>query len=205
MEALARGLAMVASLIEWLARAAICVVLLLGLLLRIGETMHRAISSLRRHRPRGSFARPRIATFLLAGALAGVMLPLPTAAGAQGWWWGSPINPGFDRSTVIQVTGTVLRVSFDTRSGPATLTLECPRDTYTVILGPGWYLAQVHADIREGDPLAVEGSKMMDRRGNLHLVAARVRNERTGAVWDLRDDAGRPRWMAGPRPGLMVR
>jgi hypothetical protein len=128
-----------------------------------------------------------------------VALAFPSlAVAAQGWWWGSPINPGFDRSTVIRVSGTVLRVSFDTRSGPATLTLECPRDTYTVMLGPGWYLAQIRADIREGDPLTVEGSKMMDRGGNLHLVAARVMNERTGAVLELRDEAGRPRWMGGP-------
>jgi hypothetical protein len=64
-----------------------------------------------------------------------------------------------------------------------------------VILGPAWYLARIRADIREGDPLSVEGSKMMDRSGNLHLVAARVFNERTSAVLELRDDTGRPRWM----------
>jgi hypothetical protein len=67
-----------------------------------------------------------------------------------------------------------------------------------VILGPAWYLARIRADIREGDPLSVEGSKMMDRSGNLHLVAARVFNERTSAVLELRDDTGRPRWMGGP-------
>jgi hypothetical protein len=38
---------------------------------------------------------------------------------------------------------------------------------------------------------------MMDRRGHLNLVAARVTNQRTGAVLELRDDAGRPRWMSG--------
>jgi hypothetical protein len=139
-------------------------------------------------------------------AIVAVALAFPSlVAAGQGWWWGSPITPGFDRSTVIQVTGTVSRVGFDARSGPATLTLECPRDTYTVMLGPGWYLAQVHADIREGDPLTVEGSKMMDRGGNLHLVAARVTNERTGAVLELRDDAGRPRWMSAPHPERLVR
>jgi len=96
-------------------------------------------------------------------------------------------------------------VSLEAQSGPATLTLECPRDTYTLILAPGWYLKQLGADIREGDPLSIEGSKMMDRRGNLHLVAARVTNERTGGVLELRDKAGRPRWMGGPRPGRLVR
>jgi len=191
------GLLMMGTLIEWLVWGVICAGLLLGLVLRIGEAMHHAISWLWRQPSQGHLTHPRIATFLLAGALAGAMLPIPAGAAAQGWWWGSPINPGFDRSTVIRVSGTVARVSFDARSGPATLTLECPRDTYMVILGPGWYLRQLDADIREGDPLTVEGSKMMDRGGNLHLVAARVTNDRTAAVLELRDDTGRPRWMGG--------
>ncbi len=191
------GLLMMGTLIEWLVWGVICTGLLLGLVLRIGEAMHHAISWLWRHPSQVHRTHPRIATFLLAGALAGAMLPIPTGAAAQGWWWGSPINPGFDRSTVIRVSGTVARASLEVRSGPATLTLECPRDTYTLILGPGWYLRQLGADIRDGDPLSVEGSKMMDRGGNLHLVAARVTNERTGAVLELRDEAGRPLWMPG--------
>lgn len=191
------GLLMMGTLVEWLVWGVICTGLLLGLVLRIGEAMHHAISWLWRHPSQVHLTRPRIATFFLAGALAGAVLPIPTGAAAQGWWWSSPINPGFDRSTVIRVSGTVTRVSSERPSGPASLTLECPRDTYTVILGPGWYLRQLGANIREGDPLSVEGSKMMDRGGNLHLVAARVTNERTGAVLELRDDTGRPRWMSG--------
>ena len=197
MEALVKALVTTGSLIEWLVWGAICVGLLLGLLLRIREGMQHAVSWIRCHAPRAHLPHPQVATLVLAGSLAGVMLAVPASANGQGWWWGSPINPGFDRSTVIRVSGTVTRVSFDARSGPASLTLECPRDTYMVILGPGWYLRQVGADIREGDPLSVEGSKMMDRGGNLHLVAARVTNERTAAVLELRDDTGRPRWMGG--------
>jgi hypothetical protein len=200
------GLLMMGTLIEWLVWGVICTGLLLGLVLRIGEAMHHAISWLWSHPRQVHLTHSRIATFFLVGALAGAMLPIRTGAADQGWWWGSPINPGFDRSTVIRVSGTVARASLEARSGPATLTLECPRDTYTVILGPGWYLRQLGADIREGDPLTVEGSKMMDRGGNLHLVAARVTNERTGAVLELRDEAGRPRWMmGGPPPGRLAR
>jgi hypothetical protein len=77
------------------------------------------------------------------------------------------------------------------------LVLETPNERITVMLAPGWYLAERRADIRNGDPLAVEGSKMMDRRGRLHLVAARVTNQRTGAVLELRDEAGRPIWARG--------
>lgn len=137
--------------------------------------------------------------------VAAIVLVLPALAPAQGWWWGSPITPGFDRNTVIRVSGTAAHVSLNARVNPATLTLECPRDTYTVILGPGWYLVQLHADVREGDLLVIEGSTMMDRSGNLHLVAARVTDERTGFVIELRDEMGRPLWMQGPRPGRMMR
>lgn len=139
-------------------------------------------------------------------AVAILALGLPSVAVAgQGWWWGSPINPGFDRNTVIQVTGTATQVDIVTRGGPSTLRLETIRETFTVILGPGWYLAELHADLQNGDPLVVEGSKMMDRRENLYLVAARVTNQRTDTVLELRDEAGRPRWIGGGPSGRLGR
>lgn len=151
------------------------------------------------------YAEARHAVWQITIPFLAITLALPALASAQGWWWGSPINPGFDCSTVISVSGTATRVSFEDRSSPGTLTLESSHDTYTVILAPGWYLAQVHLVIRDGDPITVEGSKMMDRRGTLHLVAARVTNERTGTVLELRDDAGRPLWQGGPRAGSVTR
>ncbi len=197
------GPLMIGTSTEWFVWGAICVGLLLGLLLRIGEAFHHAISWLWRHPPRGRLTQPRVATLFFVGVLAGATLVVPVPAAAQGWWWGSPINPGFDRNTVIRVTGKVTQVNIVSRGGPSTLRLETSGETFTVMLGPGWYLAELHADIRSGDILTVEGSKMMDRWGQLHLAAARVINERTGAVLELRDDAGRPRWMGGPsgRPG----
>lgn len=146
-------------------------------------------------RPRGRLLRIPVAVIVAALAFAS-----PAVAG-QGWWWGSPINPGFDRNTVIQVTGTASQVDIVTRGGPSTLRLDTSGESFTVMLGPGWYLAEIHADIRPGDPLIVEGSKMMDRRQQVYLVAARITNQRTGAVLELRDEAGRPRWMGGRTSG----
>jgi len=133
----------------------------------------------------------------IAMAIFALALPGVVAAGQQGWWWGSPINPGFDRNTVIQATGTAAQVDIAPRGGPCTLSLQTPTERFTVMLAPGWFLSEQNADIQTGDPLVIEGSKMMDRRGHLNLVAARVTNQRTGAVLELRDDAGRPRWMSG--------
>jgi hypothetical protein len=135
-----------------------------------------------------------------------VALAFPSLAVAgQGWWWGSPINPGFDRNTVIQVTGTASQVDIVARGGPSTLRLDTSTESFTVMLGPGWYLTEIRADIRPGDPLTVEGSKMMDRRGSLHLVTAKITNQRTGVVLTLRDEAGRPLWMSGGPSGRMQR
>ncbi len=202
---LAGLLLMMGTLIEWLVWGVICIGLLLDLLLRIGEGMHHAISWIRCHAPRAHLPHPHVATFLLAGSLAGVMLAVPAAAAAQGWWGGSPINPGYDRNTVIQVIGTVTQVNIVSRGGPSTLRLETSGETFTVMLGPGWYLAELHADIRSGDILTLEGSKMMDRWGQLHLAAARIVNQRNGTVLELRDETGRPRWMGGGPSGRLGR
>jgi len=38
---------------------------------------------------------------------------LPTAGmGADGYWWGSAITPGFDRNSVIQVEGIASAIFF---------------------------------------------------------------------------------------------
>ena len=134
----------------------------------------------------------------VAVVILALALPSVAAAGQQGFWWGSPVNPGFDRNTVIQATGTAAQVDIAPRGGPCTLSLQTPTERFTVMLAPGWFLSEQNADIQTGDPLVIEGSKMMDRRGHLNLVAALVTNQRTGAVLRLRDETGRPVWMSGP-------
>lgn len=160
--------------------------------------MQHVISRLKRHCSHSHLADPHVAALLLASSLAATVA-IPTPARGQGWWGGSPISPSYDRNTVIQVIGTVTQVNIVSRGGPSTLRLKTSGETITVMLGPGWYLAEHHADIRSGDILTVEGSKMMDRWGQLHLAAARIANQRTGTVLELRDETGRPRWMGrGP-------
>ena len=135
---------------------------------------------------------------LIVGISLGMTIALPSpASAADGFWRGSPVNPGFDPNTVIQATGTASLVDSAARRGPCSLSLQTPTERITVILGPSWILSEQHADIQNGDPLVVEGAKMMDRRGHLHLVAARVTNQRSGAVLRLRDEAGRPLWTSG--------
>jgi hypothetical protein len=135
---------------------------------------------------------------LIVGMSLGVTIALSSPApAAEGFWWGSSVNPGFDRNTVIQATGIASQVDIAARGGPGTLFLQTSTESITVILGPSWFLSEQQADIQNGDPLVVEGAKMMDRRGHLHLVAASVTNQRTGAVLRLRDETGRPLWASG--------
>ena len=135
---------------------------------------------------------------LIVGMSLGMTIALPSPApAAEGFWWGFPVNPGFDRNTVIQATGVASQVDIAARGGPSTLSLQTSTERITVILGPSWFLSELHADIQNGDSLVVEGAKMMDRRGHLHLVAASVTNQRTGAVLRIRDEAGRPLWTSG--------
>ena len=149
-------------------------------------------------------ARLRVVPVLLlaAGISSGIATSLPSgASAAQGYWWGTPVDPGFDRNTVIQVTGSVSQVDLTSRKGPCTLSLKTQDQLITVILGPSWFLLEQRADIQQGDTLAIEGAKMMDRRGNLHVVAGTVTNHRTGTVLKLRDETGLPLWRGSGRPG----
>jgi hypothetical protein len=188
--------------VESLFWAGTWIVLLAGLVCEGGRMVTRYLlkTPTRIRSGRGGRRGGHLLHVPVAMAIFALALPGVAAAGQQGWWWGSPINPGFDKNTVVQVQGTATQVDLAPRSGPSIVRLDTSGESVTVMLGPGWYLAGAHVDIRSGDALVVEGSKMMDRRGHLHLVAAKVTNQRTGAVVTLRDETGRPLWMSG-RPG----
>ena len=129
------------------------------------------------------------------------VIGLPAAGiGAEGFWWGSAITPGFDRSTVVQVEGTAKAVSFESTKGMASLMLESKDGVYQVLISPGWYLKDQHWDIQNGDPLKVEGSRMTDSKGRIYLVASRITNQRTGTLIELRDEQGNPRWKGERSP-----
>lgn len=130
----------------------------------------------------------------LFAVLVSLIFLLPSPISAQGWYWGSPVTPGYDRSSVIEAGGSVLEVDFSRRDGPPSLRLESGGEIITVVLGPGWYLRQQLADIQVGDKLVIKGSKMKSRQGKSYLVAAWVKNMRTGYVLKLRDENGRPLW-----------
>lgn len=122
------------------------------------------------------------------------LFTFPPAVAAQGWYWGSPVTPGYDRSSVVEISGTVQKADLSKRWGHTSVHVESNGETFTVMLGPKWYLRQQRVDIGIGDKLAVKGSKMKSRLGKTYLVAARIKNIRTGHVLELRDESGHPLW-----------
>jgi hypothetical protein len=133
-------------------------------------------------------------------ALTLFILFLPASASAQkGFWWGSPVTPGYDTSSVTELSGAVLQVDTSQRSARSSLRFESGGEIFTVTLGPSWYLRQQRGDIQIGDKLRVKGSKMKSREGKNYLVAAKIKNMRTGHVLELRDDSGLPLWSSRRR------
>ncbi len=130
----------------------------------------------------------------LLAAFLSILISFASVAHAQGWWWGTPIDPSFDQNTVVKLTGRATRVTIVSMGAPSTLQLETAGEVLKVILGPGWYLTELGADIRDGDTLSIDGSKIKDRQGQVYLLAARVTNQRTHATFELRDESGRPKW-----------
>lgn len=138
----------------------------------------------------GKHARPKVTLFLIL-----LLWTLPLSAVAQGWYWGSPVAPGYDRNAVVEMEGLVLQADLSARRGGTSLQMEAGGETVTVTLGPAWYLRRQGADIISGDRLLVRGAKAKTQEGKVFLTAATVTNRRTGRVLNLRDEEGRPLWL----------
>ncbi|MFH0788311.1 MAG: hypothetical protein V2B13_11945, partial [Pseudomonadota bacterium] len=96
--------------------------------------------------------------------------------------------------------GTAKTVTLETTRGMSSLLLESADGAYLVMIAPSWYLKDQPWDVKNGDPLKVEGSRMTDAKGKLYLVASRITNQRTGIQVDLRDEQGNPLWKGERSP-----
>jgi len=155
-----------------------------------------------RGRNRTFFRHPGYGSGVLAVvAFAILLLSLPACLQAQGWWWGSKIDSGYDPQTVLSVKGTVTEIASQERSGPVSLSLQAENEQYTVMLGPQWYLKKLGFRVQRGDGVHIQGSRMLDRQGKVYLVAASISIEKTGERIQLRDDSGSPLWSGKMKRG----
>ncbi len=100
---------------------------------------------------------------------------------------------GFDPNTVGGVRGTVSRLTRP-ESGPVRFRLDAERDTYTVLTAPAWFWSDLNAELPDGTPVRVLGSKSLGRDGNLYIIAQEVEIEPSGRRLAFRDDGGFPLW-----------
>lgn len=136
----------------------------------------------------------RLGAVFVVGIILLSLLLCPGFVHAQGWWWGSRIDSGYDVKAVLDVRGAVTAVSSLEQSGPVSLILRVESGQYTVMLAPPRYLKRQGFRVERGDGLMIRGSRMLDGQGRVYIVAAVVTNEKTGEQIRLRDEGGLPLW-----------
>src|SRR5512138_1523626 len=88
----------------------------------------------------------------------------PTWRGSSGWGPGSSYNRMYDLKTVETVSGEVVNVDQIVpgkgMSNGMHLTLKTDKETFSVHLGPSWYLENQDVKIQPKDRLEVKGSRV---------------------------------------------
>lgn len=104
-------------------------------------------------------------------------------------------NRMYNLQTVETLSGDVVSIDTITPSRGMSqgvhLTLKTPQGTIPVHLGPAWYIQNQGIEIKPGDKIEVQGSKI-SLAGQPAIVAASVKKGKQ--ILTLRDQNGFPRW-----------
>lgn len=137
-----------------------------------------------------------------------LLLLLAPASGHAGWLLGDDttngrtglnLEQGYDRNTVVTVTGRVAALPTDD-AGPLSLELVVGPDRLIVVLGPRWYFQDDALDWKLGDVVTARGSRAQGKDGRNYLMAQWV-SLPDGGQLDVRSATGRPSWAGGQRSG----
>jgi len=132
------------------------------------------------------------------------VLLLTPAAGHAGWLFGDDapteraglnLSQGYDRNTVVTVTGRVAALPA-AESDPVTIELATVNDRFTVVLGPRWYLQDDDLGWKMGDTVSVRGSRAQGKDGHSYLISQWI-SLPDGGQLTVRSDTGRPLWSGG--------
>lgn len=140
---------------------------------------------------------------LIAVAIVVVLLQSPAEAffgfgsGRSGEGAGLDLEQGYDRNTVVMITGRVA-VAPDPVADPVTVEVIVGSERFVVVLGPRWYLQDDHLDWKTGETLSVRGSKAQGKDGRSYLLAQWVKSS-SGSQLVLRSQTGRTAWSGGLR------
>jgi hypothetical protein len=108
---------------------------------------------------------------------------------------GLDVSSGFDINTITTITGTV--VTPPGRKGQeqhTELSLDTPRGTMTVVLGPWAYWEKQTITIAKNQELVITGSLAQGKDGLLYVFAQCLENKSNGETVVLRSESGKPLW-----------
>lgn len=113
---------------------------------------------------------------------------------------GLDLEQGYDRNTVVQISGPVAVPPRTLAGGLIAVDLNIQGEKIVVVLGPAWYLQNDRLDWKIGDPVTVRGSLAQGKDGRTYLLSQQV-SLPGGATIVLRGETGSPAWSGGFRGG----
>jgi hypothetical protein len=108
------------------------------------------------------------------------------------------LESGYDVNTVTTVTAQILSIQAGTNRHNLQLEVESGGTRMIVCLGPSRYWSEQGVPLKEGDMVAVRGSKAQGQDGVIYILAQKITAISNGVVVILRDESGHPNWAGGP-------
>jgi hypothetical protein len=113
---------------------------------------------------------------------------------------GLDLERGYDRNTVVKVSGSVAVPPRPLAGGLVVVELNIQNERMVVVLGPAWYLQDDNLDWKIGDQVNVRGSLAQGKDGRTYLLSQQV-SVPGGVTIELRDENGNHSWSGGRRGG----
>ena len=142
--------------------------------------------------------------------IAASTLLLMSAGAADAFWGfgdsgqqdksGLDLEQGYDRNTVVKISGPVAVPPRPLAGGLIAVDLNLPGEQIVVVLGPAWYLQDDNLDWKIGDQVTVRGSLAQGKDGRAYLLSQQITTP-GGTTIELRGQNGRPSWSGGFRGG----
>ncbi len=142
--------------------------------------------------------------------IAASTLLLMSAGAADAFWGfgdsgqqdksGLDLEQGYDRNTVVKISGPVAVPPRPLAGGLMVFDLNVPGEQMVVVLGPAWYLQDDNLDWKVGDQVTVRGSLAQGKDGRTYLLSQQI-GVPGGATIVLRSENGSPSWSRGTRGG----
>ncbi len=122
----------------------------------------------------------------------GIIILATGCATVEGWLEESEDNL-YNPSTVRVIKGTIEKVEQGRGSDLDLELTSRDNETFSVAVGPVWYLRRLNITFQEGEEITVVGSVIDADEGI--VIAQQIKRRRTKFV--LRNQSGEPRWNQG--------